>query len=44
VATVAAAPDAPQRGDKKICELLSSRCFSCVFVVMLIFSEALYSG
>jgi hypothetical protein len=31
VAAVAAAPDAPQRGNGKICELLSSRCFSCAF-------------
>jgi hypothetical protein len=44
VATIVAAPDAPQRGDKKICELLSSQCISCVFAVMLIFSKALYSG
>jgi hypothetical protein len=44
VVAVAAAPDAPTRGDRKICELFSSRCFSCVFAVMSIFTEAFYSG
>jgi hypothetical protein len=33
-------PMLPHEGTKKICELLSSRCFSCVFVMMSIFSEA----
>jgi hypothetical protein len=31
VAAVLVDPHAPQRGDKKNCELLSSRCFSCAF-------------
>jgi hypothetical protein len=33
VAAVAAAPDAPPRGDRKNCELLSSRCILFAFVV-----------
>jgi hypothetical protein len=41
---VAAAPDAPRRGDGKNCELLSSRCILFAFVVTLIFSEFFFSG
>jgi hypothetical protein len=44
VATVAATRDAPQRGDRKNCELFSSRCILFAFVVMSIFSEAFFSG
>jgi hypothetical protein len=44
VAAVTATPDNPQRGDIKVCELLSCRCFSYVFVATSIFSEAFYFG
>jgi hypothetical protein len=44
VAAIAAAPDAPPRGDRKNCELLSSRCILFTFVVISIFSEAFFSS
>jgi hypothetical protein len=44
VAAVAAAPDGPQRGDGKNCELLSFRCILFAFYMMLIFSEFFFSG
>jgi hypothetical protein len=44
VAAVAAAPDAPQCGDGKNCELLSSQCILFAFVMTLIFSEFFFSG
>jgi hypothetical protein len=44
MAAVATAPDALQRGDRKNCELLSSRCISFAFVMMLIVSELFFSG
>jgi hypothetical protein len=44
MAAVAAAPDAPQRGDGKNCELLSSRCILLTFVLVSIFSGAFRSG
>jgi hypothetical protein len=44
VAALAVTPDNPQRGDIKVCELLSCRCFLYVFVATSIFSEAFYFG
>jgi hypothetical protein len=44
VAAVAAALDAPQREDRKNCELLSSQCILFAFVMTSIFSEFFFSG
>jgi hypothetical protein len=42
VAAVAAAPDAPQRRDRKNCELKFPRCALLAFVVMSVFSELVF--
>jgi hypothetical protein len=42
MAAVVAAPDAPQRGDRKSCELVSSRCILFAFVVLSIFLELIF--
>jgi hypothetical protein len=44
VAAVATDPDAPQRSERKNCELLSSLFILFAFVVMLIFLEAFFSS
>jgi hypothetical protein len=40
----AAAPDALQRGERKNCELVYSRCILFAFVVMSIFSDLVFPG
>jgi hypothetical protein len=42
VAIIAAAPDAPQCGDRKNCELMYFRCVLFAFGVKSIFSELVF--
>jgi hypothetical protein len=44
VAAITAAPDAPQRGDRRNCELMPSRCILFAFVVLSIFLELVFPG